>query len=525
MSNLAVLKKWTEYAEDTLRVNVMTGSITQNFIRLLTNITRQTNARYLALTPLVTTVFLVNFSASIAADEATAYPPAVRPAQALPFDGVAFDILAHTLPMETVKGAGNVPAMAEYLQGLFVETGFPAADVRIIPYETSDEVTSVLLVRYRGDGRSGRKPILFASHMDVVPAKPSDWVRDPFLLTEDDVFYYGRGVLDNKFDIAILSATFLRLKAEGFVPSRDLILAFTGDEETAQKTALMLTTQYRDEIDAEYAFVVDGGGGQLDDDGGAFQFLVGSAEKTYATFTVTARNPGGHSSLPRSDNAIFDIADAIAAIQSYQFPVRTSELTRTYFARTANLLTGDIADAMARFAADPSDNAAIAILRSRPDTVGTLSTTCVPTLIEGGHAENALPQSATVTVNCRIYPGISVPDTLLVLQSVVANPALEWGVLDEPVWSDASPLNNEVFEAISVALEPAYPGVPVIPQMLSGATDGVHFRAAGIPSYSMTGIFLNSADDYAHGLNERVTKFSLPQSMAFWGRMIDQLAN
>jgi len=457
--------------------------------------------------------------------EAMVYPPAEQPATALPFDKVAFDILAHTIPMETVKGAGNVPAMAEYLQGLFVDGGFDPEDVRIIPFVTPNEETSVLLVRYRGDGRGGRKPILFASHMDVVPAKPSDWVRDPFLLTEDETFYYGRGVLDNKFDVAILSATFLRLKDEGFVPSRDLILAFTGDEETAQKTALMLTTDYRDEIDAEYVFVVDGGGGQLDEDGDAFQFLVGSAEKTYATFRVTARNPGGHSSLPRSDNAIYDIADAIAAIQAYQFPVRTSELTRTYFARTANLLTGEVADAMARFAADPSDEAAIAVLRSKPDTVGTLSTTCVPTLLEGGHAENALPQSATVTVNCRIYPGISVTETLDVLKNVVANPALEWQVLDEPAWSEASPLNNEIFEAISVALEPEYPGVPVIPQMLSGATDGVHFRAAGLPSYSLTGIFLNPADDYAHGLNERVTKSSLPQSMVFWHRMVDLLAN
>lgn len=468
---------------------------------------------------------LLSASLAVQSAEPVVYPPAQQPTTTLPFDTLAFTILAHTIPMETVKGAGNVPAMAKYLQGLFVDGGFEADDVRIIPFVTPEEETSVLLVRYRGDGRSGRKPILFASHMDVVPAKPSDWVRDPFLLTEDEMFYYGRGVLDNKFDVAVLSATFLRLKAEGFVPNRDLILAFTGDEETAQKTALMLTTEYRDEIDAEYAFVVDGGGGQLDDNGDAFQFLVGSAEKTYATFEVTARNPGGHSSLPRSDNAIYDIADAIAAIQAYQFPVRTSELTRTYFARTANLLTGEVADAMARFAADPTDAGAIALLRSKPDTVGTLSTTCVPTLLEGGHAENALPQSATVTVNCRIYPGVSVPETLAVLKNVVANPALEWQVLDSPVWSDASPLNTEIFDAISVALTPEYPGVPVIPQMLSGATDGVHFRAAGIPSYSLTGIFLNPADDYAHGLNERVTKFSLPQSMAFWHRMVGLLAD
>ncbi len=415
---------------------------------------------------------------------------------------------------------GNVPAYAQHIRHTLLEAGFPEDDLLLVPH---GETTS-LLVRYRGDGRSGRKPILFSSHFDVVPANPADWVRNPFELQEDETFYYGRGVLDNKFDISILTTTFAWLRRDGFVPHRDLVIAFTGDEETLQSTARMLTEQHRQLIDAEYAFIVDGGGGQLDDEGNPMQFQVGFAEKTYATFTVTARNPGGHSSLPREDNAIFDLADAIAAIRDYKFPVQTNEITLTFFERTAPLLKGKVASAMADFVANPEDAAAIATLRKQPEYVGTLGTTCVPTMLEAGHAENALPQSATATVNCRIFPGNGVQETLNVLKQVVANDQLVWQILDNPTSSDPSPMNPEIMGAIKASVDTIHPGVPVIPQMLSGATDGIFFRAAGIPSYSLTGIFMNPADDFAHGLNERVPKASVSESLIFWRVMIGQLA-
>ena len=398
--------------------------------------------------------------------------------------------------------------------------GFAAQDITIVPYEG----TASLLVRYRGDGSSNRRPILFSSHMDVVPADPNDWVRNPFELQEDETFYFGRGVLDNKFDVSMLTTLFIWLKEDGYIPNRDLVIAFTGDEESFQETVQQLTRDYREAIDAEFAFVVDGGGGVLNDAGEAISYKVGFAEKTYATFAVTARNPGGHSSMPRSDNAIFDLSDALKRLQDFRFPVETNEITLTFFERTAPLLGGKVGDAMARLVADPSDAEAIEVLRQKPEYVGTLGTTCIPTMLAGGHAENALPQSATATVNCRIFPGNSVADIMGTLQLAVENPELDWSIVGIPVSSDASPFNSEVMTAVKTSLEPIYPGIPVIPQMGSGTTDGAYFRAAGIPSYSVTGIFINPKDSFAHGLNERIPKISIPQSLIFWRSMVEELA-
>ena len=429
-------------------------------------------------------------------------------------------LLRDSIARETAHGLGQVPAYAKFLQTQFLAAGFNAEDVTIITYKS----TASLLVRYRGDDSSNRRPILFSSHMDVVPADPSDWVRNPFELQEDYTFYFGRGVLDNKFDVSVLTTLFIWLKEDGYIPNRDLVIAFTGDEESFQETVQQLTRDYREAIDAEFAFVVDGGGGVLNDAGEAIQYKVGFAEKTYATFAVTARNPGGHSSMPRSDNAIFDLSDALKRLQDFRFPVETNEITATYFERTAPLLGGEVGDAMARLVADPSDAKAIEILRQKPEYVGTLGTTCIPTMLAGGHAENALPQSATATVNCRIFPGNAVADVMGTLQLAVENPELEWSIVGMPVSSYASPFNNEVMAAVKTSLEPLYPGITVIPQMGSGTTDGAFFRAAGIPSYSLTGIFINPKDSFAHGLNERIPKVSIPQSLIFWRSMIEELA-
>ncbi len=429
-------------------------------------------------------------------------------------------LLRDSIARETAHGLGQVPAYAKFLQTQFLTAGFDAQDVTIIPYEG----TASLLVRYRGDGSSNRRPILFSSHMDVVPADPNDWVRNPFELQEDETFYFGRGVLDNKFDVSVLTTLFIWLKEDGYVPNRDLVIAFTGDEESFQETVQQLTRDHREAIDAEFAFVVDGGGGVLNDAGEAIQYKVGFAEKTYATFAVTARNPGGHSSMPRSDNAIFDLSDALKRLQDFRFPVETNEITLTFFERTAPLVGGEVGEAMARLVSDPSDAKAIEVLRRKPEYVGTLGTTCIPTMLAGGHAENALPQSATATVNCRIFPGNAVTDVMGTLQLAVENPELDWSIVGMPVSSDASPFNNEVMAAVKTSLEPLYPGIPVIPQMSSGTTDGAFFRAAGIPSYSLTGIFINPRDSFAHGLNERVPKNSLPQSLIFWRSMVEELA-
>ena len=432
----------------------------------------------------------------------------------------AVELLRDAIGRETAYGQGLVPAYAKSLEQVFLEAGFPREAVAIVPYGE----TASLVVRYEGDGSSARRPILFSSHMDVVPADPEGWLRHPFELQADDAFFYGRGVLDNKFDVTILTTLFVWLKESGFIPNRDLVLAFTGDEESFQETVQQLARDYRDLVDAEYALVVDGGGGVLNDAGEAIQFQVGFAEKTYATFSMTAKNLGGHSSMPRADNAIYDLAHAIQRLEDYKFPVETNEITLTYFARTAPLLNNEVGDAMTRIVADPTDAEAIATLRAQPQYVGTLGTTCVPTMLSGGHAENALPRAVTAVINCRIFPGHTPAEIMQTLRRVTDNPNLEWRVIGVPVASPASPFNTEIMEAIASSLKPIHSALPIVPQMGSGTTDGAYWRAAGIPSYSLTGIFINPKDSFAHGLNERVPRAAVGESLRFWRAMIDELA-
>ncbi len=430
------------------------------------------------------------------------------------------EILRDAISRETVYGQGNVPSLAKYLRGIFLDAGFEKSAVTLIPYGE----TASLLVRLNGNNQSARQPILFAAHMDVVPADSSDWERDPFELQQNDEFFFGRGVLDNKFDVSILTTLFIFLKETNFVPNRDLVIAFTGDEESFQETIQQLVRDYRDLIDAEYAFVVDDAGGVLNDQGKATYHQIGLAEKTYATFSITAKNQGGHSSMPRADNAIFDLAKALQAIEMHRFPVEFNEITLTYFERTAPSLNDEIGDAMRKLVVDNTDQAAINILRNQPQYVGTLSTTCVPTMLSGGHAENALPRSATAIVNCRIFPGHSPEEILTSLKLVTDNPELDWEIVGAPVSSPTSPLNPEIMDAVASATEAIHPGIPIIPRMNSGTTDGAHLRAAGIPSYSLSGIFMKPKDSFRHGLNERVPKTAVSESLRFWQTLIKELA-
>ncbi len=285
---------------------------------------------------------------------------------------------------------------------------------------------AALIVRYRGDGSSGKKPILFLGHMDVVEAYAKDWERPPFQLTSDDTNFYARGTIDNKFGVAQLTSTFIRLKKEGFVPTRDLIIAFSGDEESGMTTTRMLAYDRPDLAEAEFALNSDAGGGDLDAKGKAITYNIQAAEKTYATWEITVRNPGGHSSRPRPDNAIYDLAAAIKNIQDYQFPVQYSDMTRNYFRVTGEQLGGELGEAMVAFAENPNDEAAAARLAKESSYVGTTRTTCVVTMLQAGHAENALPQSATATVNCRVFPGVPVSEIEGTLRRVVANDAVEF---------------------------------------------------------------------------------------------------
>lgn len=436
------------------------------------------------------------------------------------WEAKALEMLKTSVAMRTAEGFGLVPELARYLKAEFEQAGFAPEDATLLPFGE----TAALVVRYKGDGSSGKKPILLSAHMDVVDALPEDWERDPFTLIEENGYYFGRGVSDNKFGVAVLSNTLMRLKAEGFMPGRDIILALSGDEESSMFTTSQLATTYRDLIDAEFALVADGGGGQLDENGQAIAFSVDSAEKTYASFEMTSHNPGGHSSLPRPDNAIVDLSRAILKISEFRFPVETSPLTESYFRQTADLVGDETGAAMKQFANNPEDAQAVAILRSEPQYAGSTGTTCVTTMLKGGHAENALPQSATATVNCRIFPGAGVENTLDTLKQVVADDSITWATLDEPIESPASPLRDDVFDAITHAVQASYPGLPIIPHMASGASDAMHFRAVGIPSYTFSGIFMKASDEFAHGLNERVPTATLPVAMSMWYSILTELA-
>jgi acetylornithine deacetylase/succinyl-diaminopimelate desuccinylase-like protein len=400
---------------------------------------------------------------------------------------------------------------------------FPAEDVTIVPFKLPADETAALVVRYRGDGTGG-KPILLLAHMDVVTAKRSDWERDPYTLVEENGFFYGRGTYDVKHGITQLATVFLRLKAEKYVPKRDLIIYFSGDEETAQATTVQIARNRRELIDAEYALNADGGGGTLDDHTGKPTYYgLQTAEKTYADFKLTTRNPGGHSSTPRPDNAIYDLATALVKVRAYSFPVMWNDTTLASFREGGKSTPGELGEAMKRFASNPQDAAAAQVLAANPNVVGQTRTTCVATMLEGGHAENALPQSATANVNCRIFPGVKVDDVKKQLMDVVGE-GVEVTVTGAPMSSDPSPLRQDVVAAVTRVVSKFYPGVPVTPNQASGATDGLVFRAVGIPTYGVDPTFIRDKDAFAHGLNERIPVKSFYDGLEMWYLLVKDLA-
>lgn len=432
----------------------------------------------------------------------------------------ARDIYQRVVGFNSSPEGGQVGAMGDYLAELFRNGGFAAEDVNLL------EVADVkgLVVRYRGDGTGGR-PILFLAHMDVVPALRSDWERDPFTLVEENGYFFGRGASDNKAGLSLIAATFLQLKAQGFTPTRDLIIWFSGDEETSGNSTAALLRDHRALLgDVEFALNSDGGGGSLNNQTGAPEaYFLQTAEKTYASYTLTARNPGGHSSLPRPDNAIFDLMDALERVRGYQFPVMWNDTTLMSFRAGGQVVGGETGAAMRRFAERPGDRRAAATISANPNMVGQVRTTCVPTLLAGGHAENALPQSAVATINCRIFPGVPPADVQAQLQRL-AGENIEVAPIGETNFSDASPLREDVIAAVTAAVHAHYPNVPITPSMSAGATDGLFFRAAGIPTYGVGEMFMKESDEFAHGLNERNPVASFYNGLDHWRVLINELA-
>ncbi|ARS26257.1 M20/M25/M40 family metallo-hydrolase [Sphingomonas sp. KC8] len=429
-------------------------------------------------------------------------------------NAAAINMLVKSIGYRTVAGQGQVPAYAEYLAGKLKAAGFAAEDVTV---QKRGE-TATLVARYRGTGKG--KPILLSGHMDVVEARREDWERDPFVAVVENGYVYGRGSADNKAGVVVMVQTLIRLKQEGFRPNRDIILALSGDEETEMATTAALATELKG---AELLLNSDAGGALLDEaTGKPTVYGIQAGEKTYADFRIAFTNPGGHSSRPSKNNAIYDLAKAIDAIAAYDFPAQINELTRASLAAAATKTPGAVGEAMTRFVANPSDAQAAATLSADPEWIGTIRTTCVATMLEGGHALNALPQSAAVMVNCRIFPGVeiaSVRDKLAEL----AGPNANITVIGNPVASDASPLRPDVLAALRKAIDARSPGVPIVPNMSAGATDSLYFRAQGVPSYGVGPYYMKASDDFSHGLNERVTVETIEGGLKQWYVLLKEL--
>jgi len=446
-------------------------------------------------------------------------PPADR------WNAKAREIFAHSIEIPTVPGRGKVPELAAYLAGEFRAGGWAESDIRIIPYRAGPgDDTATLIVRWPAARPSGKKPILLMAHMDVVEALPADWSMDPFKFVEKEGYFYGRGTSDIKQGITAITTALLRLRAEGFRPTRDLIVFFTGDEETEGRGAALGATEWRQWTEAEFALNSDGGGGAFTADGRALGFGIDTAEKTYQTFTFSARNRGGHSSRPRPDNAIYDLAAALKRLEAHRFAPMLNETTRAYFTERAKMEQGPLGEAMRRWVADPGDGAAADAIEASELEVGKTRTRCVATRLEGGHADNALPQLARATINCRIMPGVD-PATVEAELRQLAGPQIEVKVSDPGTPTPPSPLRDDVMRAYRSAVGKRHPGVPVIPNMLTGATDGLYFRAAGIPVYGVDGSWGVSPDDErAHGRDERLPVKALYDDVGHWVDMLKTLA-
>ena len=455
------------------------------------------------------------FASAAALSIAFASPAFADPLTPQEYVDYAVKLLGDSISYKTDEGAGNTVAYANYLAGLLRKAGFSAEDITVEPMEG----TAILIARYKGTGE--KKPILLSAHMDVVSANPEDWTRDPFTMVHENGYYYGRGTSDNKFGLTMLMTTLVRLKAEGFKPNRDIILALSGDEETHMKTSAALAERLKG---ADIVLNADGGGGSLDEEGKPVAFYMQGAEKTYADFEITFTNPGGHSSLPRPDNAIYDLANAVQKISQFKFPVQWNDITLESFRQTGAQTAGELGEAMVAFSKNPKDKKAIKIISEQPSLIGQLGTTCVATMLEGGHAQNALPQRAMVNVNCRIFPGVKVEDVQATLAKVIDNPDAQIVLAEDASSSDASPLREDVTAALRKALDRRFPGLPVVPQMSAGATDSVHFRAHGMDSYGVAGLFMKASDEYAHGLNERVPDDAVDGALDHWHTLLTTLA-
>ncbi len=434
------------------------------------------------------------------------------------WEQVARDLLAELVGYKSSQSGGEMTKAAEAMAARVRAAGFPASDVVVVE---SAPNKGNLIVRLRGRS-SGKKPILLLSHHDVVEANPADWTLPPFEFIERDGNFYGRGVADDKDEGAIHLALIMRMKAEGYVPDRDIIVALTADEEGGPDNGVVwLLENRRDLVDAEFV-LNEGGGGQLRD-GVKVANAVQASEKKYLDFMLEVTNPGGHSSRPVRDNAITHLSAALVGIGAFDFPVRLNEVTRAYFSRTAALVDPALGAAMRAVVANERDTAAIRALSADPGYNSALRTSCVATRLDAGHANNALPQRARANVNCRILPDESAADVQRTLERVIGNPKVSVTPVDQAKDSPPSPLTPELMKQIERITGEMWPSIPVIPTMSTGATDGLYFRNAGIPVYGVSGLFYG--DSGAHGMNERIPAQAFYEGLEFMYRLVKSLTS
>ncbi|GAN63053.1 hypothetical protein AA0313_1492 [Acetobacter indonesiensis NRIC 0313] len=432
----------------------------------------------------------------------------------------ALDLAKKAISLRSVAGPSNkTKDVAQLFKETLVDGGFSEKDITITPLDDTVYMTAT----WPGTD-TALKPLVILGHMDVVEAKPSDWTRDPFTPVVENGYLFGRGATDMKLDDALIIASVLELKRQGYKPRRSIILAFSGDEETAMKTGEALAEKLQN---AELVLNVDGTGGVLNEESNKPDyFMWGGAEKTYADYTLTVTNPGGHSSEPRPENAIYHMASVLIKLKNYHFKPDLNDITRAYFQQAGALKKGTVGQAMQSFAKNPADQAAIKVLSANYTTVGLIGTTCVATMINGGHALNALPQKVSANINCRIFPGHSKEEIGAELQHVIADPGVKLEIQEAgSVATPASPMRKDFSEAVVKAIHSVYPNLPVIPAMFAGATDNMWFRAHNVPSYTGSPIIMKTSDLFMHGLNERTPLSAIAPSINYFLSLIPDLSH
>lgn len=432
---------------------------------------------------------------------------------------LAREILEELIKINTTEANGSTPAAAA-LARRFRAAGFPDSDVQLVgPLPARQN----LVVRFRGNGDAGAKAILFIAHLDVVEAKPEDWSVDPFTLTERDGYFYGRGTYDIKDEVADLTANFIRLKREGFVPARDLTLAFTDGEEGGDfNGAEWLVANRRDLVDAEYVINTDAAGGQIKD-GRHVRNPVQTSEKVYVSYRLEVTNPGGHSSEPVPDNAIYRLAGGLVRLARFDFPVKLIETTRAFFRSVSKQEQGQqAADMLAITRANP-DPRAVARLNTSPFYHALMRNTCVATMLHAGHAENALPPRAQATIQCRLLPGEDPEGVRRTLDRVVADTQMAVTTANEPRPSPASPMRPDLMATIERITSDMWPGTLTLPVMDPWSSDGLYFRRAGIPVYGHSAVFADVDDIRSHGRDERVGVREYYEGVEFMYRLLRAL--